>query len=140
MIAETRDQLRIVIADDETDAAAMLKRLLEVRGFQIVGVAHDGEAALASILREKPHVGILDLGMPVLDGLAVARQVRKQLQPGPHLLAVTGWGTKQDRIATREAGFDAHLTKPVKWNELEALLVSFLTDFGAADTERAALG
>lgn len=138
MIAQTRrDQLRIIIADDEIDAATLLKRLLEVRGFQIVGIAHDGGAALTAILTQTPHVAILDLGMPVMGGLDVARQVRKELRPGPHLVALTGWGTTKDRIATSEAGFDAHLTKPVKWNDLETLLVSYLTAFGESDTVRA---
>lgn len=74
----------------------------------------------------RPDVLILDIGMPQLNGLEVARRIREKLGPVPRLIAVTGWGTQQDRIETQQAGFNAHFVKPVKWNELETLLNTYL--------------
>jgi DNA-binding response OmpR family regulator len=128
MTARSRRDLRIVIADDEADAASTLHRLLSVRGFQVIAVAYDGQMALDLAHSAQPDVLILDIGMPQLSGLEVARRVREKLGQGPRLIAVTGWGTQQDQLATKEAGFDAHFVKPVKWSELESLLASYISN------------
>jgi CheY-like chemotaxis protein len=101
----------ILIADDNVDAAESLALLLRARGAQ-VAVAHDGEQALRSYRDTPAEIVILDLGMPRVDGLEVARQL-SQLNPRPWLVALTGRGRKEDRVDSLRAGFDEHLTKPV---------------------------
>jgi signal transduction histidine kinase len=107
------DARRILIADDNHDAAESLATLLGMRGHD-VRMAHDGEAALAMAKAFKPDVVLLDLGMPKMDGFETARRIRR-LTWGKRarLVALTGWGQQQDRRRTTEAGFDAHLVKPV---------------------------
>jgi DNA-binding response OmpR family regulator len=101
----------ILIADDNVDAAESLALLLRARGAR-VAVAHDGEQALC-LFREQPaDIAILDLGMPRVDGLEVARQLSRAAAR-PYLLALTGRGRKEDRAESQRAGFDEHLTKPV---------------------------
>jgi CheY-like chemotaxis protein len=101
-------------------------------------MAHDGVEALAIAKTFKPHVVLLDLGMPKMDGYETARQMRRQ--PGGkrvRLVALTGWGQHQDRQRTTEAGFDAHLVKPVTDVELfQALAPADAEDskLGAAPT------
>jgi CheY-like chemotaxis protein len=125
------------VADDNYDAAESLATLLELRGHQ-VRMAHDGVEALAIAKTFKPHVVLLDLGMPKMDGYETARQMRRQ--PGGkrvRLVALTGWGQHQDRQRTTEAGFDAHLVKPVTDVELfQALAPTDIEDskLGAAPT------
>ena len=114
--------LRILVVDDNADAATTMGRLLSLRGHQ-VQVVHDGTAALARIEPFGPHVVLLDLGMPGMDGLETAERIRIG-PPGdqPVLIAITGWGQEQDRRLTQAAGFTAHLTKPVNLDQLEAVL------------------
>jgi CheY-like chemotaxis protein len=101
----------ILVADDNVDAAESLALLLRARGAQ-VAVAHDGEQALR-MFRDRPaDIVILDLGMPRVDGLEVARQL-SQANPRPYLMALTGRGRKEDRADSLRAGFQEHLTKPV---------------------------
>jgi PAS domain S-box-containing protein len=104
---------RVLIVDDNVDAAESLALLLGPEGHE-VEVVHDGETALAQIARQRPDVVLLDIGMPRLDGLQVARRVRER-HPGEPitLVATTGWGQPRDREASRAAGFDHHLVKPV---------------------------
>ena len=84
---------------------------------------HDGHSALESALRIAPDVVLLDLGMPKMDGLEVARRLRQMPAMAAALLvAVTGWGQEADRQRTREAGFDHHLVKPVDADGLRQLL------------------
>jgi CheY-like chemotaxis protein len=86
-------------------------------------VAHDGAAALALAAGFQPDLVLLDLGMPGLSGLDVARQLRAtQGNAALRLVALTGWGSEQDRARTTAAGFDLHLTKPVTLSTLSAAL------------------
>jgi CheY-like chemotaxis protein len=80
----------------------------------VTRVVYSGDEALAQITAFRPVIVLLDIGMPAVDGLAVCRQIRA-LPEGKTLfiVAVTGWGQDDDRRRTREAGFDAHLVKPV---------------------------
>ncbi len=120
---------RILIADDNADAASSLELLLTIRGHD-VRTAADGLEALQLIAEFAPRVVLLDLGMPRLDGYAAARRIRQRPNGGDLLLiALTGWGQPQDRSRTRAAGFDAHLVKPVGDAELFATL-SALTSSG----------
>lgn len=117
-----RGRPRVLIAEDNADAATSLAMLLELSGFA-PAIAQDGQVAceMAAVLR--PHAIVFDIGMPRMDGLEAARFVRRQEWGGDVLLiAVTGWGQEQDRRRTREAGFDAHLTKPVDPDDLLELL------------------
>lgn len=113
-----RGRLRVLVADDNADAAQSLAHLLEMSGYT-VHVASDGLAAIemADVLR--PDVMLLDVGMPRMSGIDAAKWVRQQPWGAqPVLIAITGWGQADDRRGTREAGFDEHLTKPVDPDEL----------------------
>ncbi len=105
--------LRVLVVDDNVDAAESLATLLRLEG-QDVRVAHDGPAALEAAPAYRPDVVFLDIGMPGMDGYEVARRLRRE--PGLEgvlLVALTGWGQDEDRRRSREAGFDEHLVKPV---------------------------
>ena len=116
------DGRRILIADDNADALESLATLLSLNGHQVFR-APDGEAALRVVERLKPEIALLDIGMPRLDGYEVARRIRT-LDGGHNimLVALTGWGQESDRRRAQEAGFDAHLTKPVDLDKLGQLL------------------
>lgn len=104
---------RVLVADDNVDAAQSLAALLELHGHETL-VAHDGLQALQVAAEHVPEVMFLDIGMPGLTGYEVARQLRTlPVLQRATLVAVTGWGTEEDRARAREAGFDGHLTKPV---------------------------
>jgi PAS domain S-box-containing protein len=111
--------MRILVADDNRDAADSLQRVLALFGHE-VRVAYDGASAVRIGGEFRPRVAILDLGMPGTDGYAVARSLRRQTDMT--LVALTGWGQETDRRRTAEAGFDHHLIKPVDPQMLNALL------------------
>ncbi|MEJ7806735.1 MAG: ATP-binding protein, partial [Telluria sp.] len=116
--------LRVVIADDNQDAALALGQLLSLQGHS-VHVVHDGDAALQLMRTFAPDIMILDIGMPVMNGYEVARAVRLAALPAaPVLIALTGWGTDKDRARATEAGFDYHFTKPGKSSEIAALFAT----------------
>ena len=107
-------QRRILVVDDNADAAASLALLLKFSGHE-VHVAHEGEAALRLAETLRPDAVLLDVGMPGMDGYEVARRLRQR--PGMKdvvIIAVTGYGAEADRRRTRAAGFDHHLTKPIE--------------------------
>ena len=117
-------QRRILIADDNRDAAESLAILLRLEGHEVT-VAHSGGEALARFNTLLPEVAILDIGMPELDGYEVARQVRQQsLGHAVILIAVTGWGQESDKARALAAGFNHHFTKPIEPVELSQLLRS----------------
>jgi signal transduction histidine kinase len=111
----------VLLVEDSADNREMLRELLERDGFH-VDVAYDGTDGVKQALSLKPDVAIVDIGLPVLDGFEVARRVRDALGPGIRLVALTGYGQPEDHLRTKQAGFDAHLTKPVQLAELEAAL------------------
>ena len=116
--------LRVLVADDNRDAAETLGMLLSVAGYQ-VELCHSGPEAVSKITQWRPNVAILDIGMPGMDGFEVARQVRAQSWGNQiRLIALTGWGQEEDLRASRSAGFDHHLTKPVDLPELEQVIAS----------------
>ena len=112
---------RVLVVDDNTDAADSLAMLLQVRGDE-VRVAYDGEEALFAEQEFKPDVLLLDIGMPKLSGYDVARRVRDARGPDVFIVAITGWGQEEDRQRAREAGFDHHFTKPVDYGVLLELI------------------
>jgi CheY-like chemotaxis protein len=117
-----RERRRIVVADDNVDAAESLALLLRLDGHE-VEVVHDGEQAVAAVERLRPDAALLDIGMPKLNGYEAAQRIRARGgDDSPMLVAVTGWGQREDRQLASRAGFDHHLTKPVDFERLAGLL------------------
>jgi len=113
---------RVLIADDNRDAAHSLAILLRREGHEVT-VVHDGRAAMAAFEAHRPEVVLLDIGMPKLDGYEVARQMRAlQQDHALTLIAITGWGQKGDKDRALAAGFDHHFTKPIHPDEIERVL------------------
>ncbi len=113
---------KILVVDDNEDAAHTLGLLLELAG-HAVRFACDGEQALVSANELRPDFVLLDIGLPKLNGYAVARGIRREAWGGKTILiALTGWGHEDDKRRALDAGFDYHLTKPVNPDEVEALI------------------
>ncbi|GKS96220.1 PAS domain S-box protein [Acidovorax sp. SUPP2825] len=113
---------KVLVADDNADAAWSIATLLQISGCE-VSTCSDGPAALEAARQAMPDVAVLDIGMPGMSGHEVARQMRAL--PGGEdvqLIALTGWGQEADRNAAAEAGFDAHMVKPVEVQKLVALI------------------
>jgi signal transduction histidine kinase/CheY-like chemotaxis protein len=116
---------KVMVVDDNSDSAEAMAMLLRLHG-HLVETAHDGEAALEIAERFQPDAMLLDLGMPKLDGFAVCQRVRQAPWGASVLLvAQTGWGQAQDRARAFEAGFDAHLTKPIDPDAVQEMLANF---------------
>jgi PAS domain S-box-containing protein len=113
---------RILVVDDNVDAANMLATQLRQDGHE-VHVVHDGPAALLAAEGFRPDIILLDIGMPGMNGLEVARKLRERRRgPQPVIVAVTGWGNAEDEERSREAGFDLHLVKPVEETRLREII------------------
>ena len=114
--------LRVLVVDDCPDNRDSLGLLLWAWGHE-VRLAHDGPSALEAYPAFHPQAVLLDLGLPGMDGYEVARRIRQQDGGGAVLLvALSGLGREEDKARSREAGFDAHLTKPADPQELQRLL------------------
>ncbi|HEY9063645.1 MAG TPA: ATP-binding protein [Burkholderiaceae bacterium] len=111
---------RILVVDDNRDAAQLLAELLVQHGHD-VQLAHDGRQCLSVVSDFKPEVVFMDIGMPVMNGLEAAQALRHQ-GVNALLVAVTGWGQEKDRDATGRMGFDVHLTKPIDSAQVLAIL------------------
>jgi signal transduction histidine kinase len=115
---------RILVVDDNIDSAESMAMMLELSGHD-VAMAHDGAEAIERAKEFQPDVAFLDLGMPKLNGYEAARSIREQPWGRQILLvALTGWGQEDDKRRTREAGFDAHIVKPIDFVALEKLLAT----------------
>jgi signal transduction histidine kinase len=114
---------RVLVVDDNRDGADMLADFLTGMGYE-VAVAYDGPSALTVADSFKPHTCVLDIGLPVMDGYELARILRQSqvLPQRLRLIAVTGYGQDSDRLRSAEAGFDAHLVKPVQIDELAKIV------------------
>ena len=127
LAAAAPQHLRVLVVDDNIDGARALSLLLGMHGHQ-TATAHSGPDAVAAFATFRPHLAFVDIGLPGLNGYEVARRVRAQADDlaglQPVLVALTGWGSDEDKIRSRDAGFDRHLTKPVDPHEVEALLLS----------------
>jgi PAS domain S-box-containing protein len=116
--------IRVLVVDDNHDAAEVLALLLESMGLNAKTV-NSGPAALAAIPDYRPNALLMDIGMPGMSGYDVARRIREQPEfNGIKLVALTGWGQEEDRRLSRDAGFDYHLTKPVDSRILKDLISS----------------
>ena len=113
---------KILIVDDNHDQADSLAKLLELMGHD-VRLTYDGESALKIASKFRPDIGLIDIGLPKLNGYEVAEKIRKDPNLESMLLvAQTGWGQEEDRRRTKAAGFDYHFVKPVDIDELRRIL------------------
>jgi len=118
-------RLDVLVVEDNADARDSLMSLLELKGHRVRGAA-DGRSALDSIAREKPDLAFVDIGLPDVDGYAIAREVRTR--PGMKsvvLVALTGYGQPDDQAQALSAGFDLHVTKPIAADHLDRVLSEF---------------
>jgi signal transduction histidine kinase/DNA-binding response OmpR family regulator len=119
---EGEELIKILVVDDNADAADSMAKLLRLVGHH-VDVAYDGPSGLAAAQIFEPSVIILDIGLPGMDGFAVAERVREiKSTRAALIIAVTGYGQHNDHLKSRQAGFDYHLTKPVELSALQALI------------------
>jgi PAS domain S-box-containing protein len=115
---------KVLVVDDNVDAAETLVTVLQMLGHEARAV-HDGESALQAAPSFAPHLVLLDIGLPGMNGYEVARQLRSDPRlRRTCLVALTGWGSEEDRKRARDAGFDHHITKPVEVAALEPLLAA----------------
>ncbi len=122
VLGDTRP-CRVLVVDDNEDAAFLFSEALRKLGHQVV-VAHDGPSALEVARVQPPEIAFLDIGLPVMDGYELGRRLRELGGAGPKLVAVTGYGHSSDRVRSREAGFDLHLVKPVDLTAIQDALVT----------------
>jgi two-component system, sensor histidine kinase len=111
----------VLLIEDNTDAREALRVLLELDGYD-VAAAGDGPEGLDIARGKTPAVALIDIGLPGIDGYEVARRLRQLPGPRPFLVALTGYSDPEDRRRAEEAGFDAHVVKPVDPDELTRLL------------------
>ena len=135
---------RVLVVDDNVDAAEMLSMVLELRGHE-TRTAHDGPGALAAATDWSPEVVFLDIGLPGMDGYEVARRLRRDPAFAETVLvALTGWGSADDKLRAREAGLDVHLTKPVDVADVDDVVARRRRPTGALEPadgdDRAARG
>jgi two-component system CheB/CheR fusion protein len=100
----------------------MLEAMLKLDGYTVLSAA-DGKSGLEMVMRVRPNYAIIDIGLPELNGYQIAKQVRAQYsRDAVYLIALTGYGRPEDRLAVQEAGFDEHLVKPLNPDELARVL------------------
>lgn len=115
--------MRVLVCDDNPDAADTLAVVLRLHGHD-VRVFYEGRTCLREALEWKPAIAFLDIGMPGVTGHGVARQLRGTFGADILLVAVTAYGSTEDRTVSFESGFDMHLVKPVKMDRLVAIAAS----------------
>jgi signal transduction histidine kinase/CheY-like chemotaxis protein len=124
-----RSRFRVLIVDDNFDVAELLAEALGIEGFDTAS-AHDGQSALERWREFAPHAGVLDVGLPDMDGYELARRLRAEHGTSPTLIAATGYGQPSDRERAAAAGFDCHLVKPVSVQDLVRALQARLSQHG----------
>ena len=117
---------RVLLVEDNADARDALRTLLELDGYDVIPAA-DGTEALELVGAKSLNVALIDIGLPGIDGYEVARRIRALPMARPVLIALTGYSEPEDRARAREAGFDAHLVKPVDPDALSELLARLET-------------
>jgi CheY-like chemotaxis protein len=119
--------LRVLVVEDLQDARETLQELLELLGHE-VETAADGRSGLAKLHSMRPDVALIDIGLPGLDGYEVASRYRAEAPDAPvRLVALTGYGQPEDRARARDAGFEAHVVKPIDPESLKQLLCNIPT-------------
>jgi CheY-like chemotaxis protein len=131
----TSPSCRILVADDNRDVAESLAILLQMDGHDVT-VVTDGAEALTAITRLQPHIALLDIGLPTLDGYEVAARVRQNTGFTTMLVAITGWGQPADKARAIAAGFDQHYTKPVEPEVIAALCRQISSGFSKAKNQK----
>jgi len=112
----------VLVCDDNKDAADSLSLLLECSGFE-VSTAYTGHKAVAMAEATKPQMALLDIGLPDLNGFEVAKSIRAQpFASNMLIVAISGYGTGEDKQKAFDAGFDYHFTKPISSDQLDRLL------------------
>ena len=115
---------RVLIVDDNLDAAETLAMMLDILGQQ-TQQAHDGHAAVTMAAEYKPDLIFMDIGLPGLSGHEAAQKIRGELgMDGIYMIALSGYGTEDDRRKSLQAGFNAHMVKPLDPSTLPGLLAS----------------
>lgn len=123
----------MVICDDAADVRDMLVDGLGRRGHHVTTV-EDGASAIRAILATKPDVALIDIGLPDMDGHAVAREIRRAMgEQRPRLISVTGYGQPRDHSRTLEVGFDAHIVKPASTEKILAAVGSSFSGLRVRD-------
>jgi CheY-like chemotaxis protein len=112
---------RILLVEDNRDNRETLRMVVESWGHR-VAVAEDGGEGVEKALTWKPDAAVVDIGLPVLDGLEVARKMREAFRERILLIALTGFSQPEDRRRALEAGFNVHMTKPADFEALEQIL------------------
>lgn len=113
---------RVLLVEDDAEAREALRKLLEIQGYAVAEAA-GGDAAVAHALAHRPEAAVIDIGLPDLDGYDVAQRIRRGLRGAPmFLIALTGYQEIEERGRSGETGFDAHLVKPVKFEQFFELL------------------
>lgn len=126
MASATIQGTRVLVVDDNVDGADMLAEALRQAGFD-VSVAYCGADALRACEQSPVRAALLDIGLPDISGIELARRLREAAGPLPlALVAISGWGPQPDRVDTAAAGFDAHLVKPVEYEAVEQVLLRLL--------------
>ena len=117
-----RRRARILVVEDNEDAAESLRMLMELCGYEVT-LAHSGPEGVRAALEKRPDIVVCDIGLPGMDGFAVAGTLRRHAETShARLIAVTGYGEEADRRRALDAGFDVHLVKPVNPEKLLAML------------------
>jgi two-component system, sensor histidine kinase len=115
---------RILIVEDNSDVRESLRLVLEMAGHKVLE-ADSGLSGVACAIANRPDIALIDIGLPGIDGYEVARRIRSASEAqGIVLIALTGYGQPEDRLRAEDAGFDAHLVKPVDFEQLDELLTS----------------
>lgn len=136
--SEVARALRILVVDDNADSADMLAMSLRMMGHDVRAL-YDPLQVVQSALEFRPDVAFLDVGMPVLNGFALATQLRDVKWPGgckPRLVALTGWGQEEDRRRSEEAGFDEHLVKPADLDRIESVCLRVVAALKESESVR----
>jgi CheY-like chemotaxis protein len=128
--------LRVLVVDDNVDAADALQYVLKLSGHQVT-VAHDGPGAIAAAAAEHPELVLLDIGLPGMDGYQVAAHLRQAGHDRTALVAISGYGQEEDLRRSQGAGFDHHLVKPVDGATLRRLIADLSGRFARAANPRA---
>lgn len=124
-LTSLRETLDVLIVEDHHDSRTTMRMLLTLAHGHVVHEAADGETAVRLALEAKPHLALIDIGLPDISGYEVARRIREALGPGGMVLAaLTGHGSEEDRRLALEAGFDFHMVKPVEAKDLARVLES----------------
>jgi CheY-like chemotaxis protein len=126
---------RILVVDDNDDATMLISEALVSLGY-VVRTAPDGPTALRIVEEFAPHVALLDIGLPVMDGYELAERLRDtHTGGGLRLIAVTGYGQREDKLRSQAAGFEAHLVKPLALDQLQQVFER-LSDASSGESRR----